>query len=93
MIANDFEGGSDMENFMRRYSFWITSALGACAVIWLIADWSGMTMLQRLPVMYIAALSIHEIEELKLPGGFVELVTTMTGVETVATSTSRPATL
>lgn len=70
-----------MENFMRRYSFWITSALGACAVIWLIADWSGMTMLQRLPVMYIAALSIHEIEELKLPGGFVELVTTMTGVE------------
>jgi hypothetical protein len=70
-----------MEIFMRRYSFWITSALGACAVIWLIADWSGMTMLQRLPVMYIAALSVHEIEELKLPGGFVELVTTMTGVE------------
>jgi hypothetical protein len=66
---------------MRRYSFWITSALGACALIWLIADWSGMTMVQRLPVMYIAALSVHEIEELKLPGGFVELVTAMTGVE------------
>jgi hypothetical protein len=70
-----------MENFMRRYSFWITSALGACALIWLIADWNGMPMVQRLPVMYIIALSVHEVEELKLPGGFVELVTAMTGVE------------
>jgi hypothetical protein len=70
-----------MENFMRRYSFWITSALGACALIWLIADWNGMPVVQRLPVMYIVALSVHEIEELKLPGGFVELVTAMTGVE------------
>lgn len=29
--------------------------------------------------MYIVALSVHEIEELKLPGGFVELVTGITG--------------
>lgn len=70
-----------MENFMRKYSFWITSALGVCAVIWLIVGWDGMPMIQRLPVLYIAALAVHEIEELKLPGGFVELVTTMTGAE------------
>jgi len=70
-----------MENFMRKYSFWITSALGVCALVWLVVGWSAMTMVQRLPVIYMAALSLHEIEELKLPGGFVELVTAMTGAE------------
>ena len=70
-----------MENFMRKYSCLLTSALGVCALIWLAADWGAMTMVRRLPVMYIAALAVHETEELKLPGGFVELVTDMTGVE------------
>lgn len=69
-----------MEEFMRKYSFLITSVTGVCALICLIFGWNRMTMVQRLPVMYIIALAIHEIEELKLPGGFVELVTAMTGV-------------
>ncbi|HUM84579.1 MAG TPA: HXXEE domain-containing protein [Lachnospiraceae bacterium] len=70
-----------MEVFMRKYSFWITSLTGLCALIFLITGWNRMTMVQRLPVMYIMVLAIHEVEELKLPGGFVELVTAMTGVE------------
>ena len=40
-----------------------------------------MDMLRKLPIIYIAALAVHEIEELKFPGGFVELVTAMTGLK------------
>ena len=70
-----------METSMRRYSFWLTSALGACALAWLVASWHSAPMLQRLPVVYIVALPIHEGEELRFPGGFVELATSMTGIE------------
>ncbi len=37
-------------------------------------------MLHKLPIMYIVALALHETEELKLPGGFIEMVTDMTGL-------------
>ncbi len=70
-----------MEMFMRKYSFLITGILGIVAVIYLAITWNTTTMLQKLPIMYIVALAVHEIEELKLPGGFVELVTDMTGIE------------
>ncbi len=70
-----------MEKFMRKYSFYITSLLGVIALIVLIVFWNKLSMLQKLPIMYIIALAVHEIEELKFPGGFVELVTSMTGVK------------
>lgn len=70
-----------MENFMRKYSFWLTSALGIIALIWLIFNWNTTDMITKLPIIYIVALAIHEIEELKIPGGFVELVIAMTGIE------------
>lgn len=40
-----------------------------------------MDMLRKFPIIYIVALAVHEIEELKFPGGFVELVTVMTGLK------------
>ena len=70
-----------MEQFMRKYSFMLTMLLGICATIWLIWSWSKTDMVAKLPVIYIIALAVHEIEELKFPGGFVELVTGMTGIE------------
>ncbi len=70
-----------MENFMKKYSFWLTSLLGAGAIIWLIIGWKDMDMVIKLPIIYIVALAVHEIEELKFPGGFVELVLAMTGIE------------
>lgn len=70
-----------MEKFMRKYSFWLTSALGIIALVYLIIRWNDLPMITKLPLMYMIALAVHEIEELKLPGGFVELVTGMTGVE------------
>ena len=70
-----------MDKFMVKYSFFITSLLGIIAVIGLFIGWDGMDMLKKLPIIYIVALAVHEIEELKFPGGFVELVTAMTGLK------------
>ena len=70
-----------MDKFMEKYSFFITSLLGIVAVIVLVLGWDGMDMLKKLPIIYIMALAVHEIEELKFPGGFVEMVTAMTGLK------------
>ena len=70
-----------MDKFMEKYSFFITSLLGIVAVIVLVLGWDGMDMLKKLPIIYIMALAVHENEELKFPGGFVEMVTAMTGLK------------
>ena len=70
-----------MDKFMKKYSFLLTSLLGVIAVMWLVIGGNDMDMLRKLPIIYIAALAVHEIEELKFPGGFVELVTAMTGLK------------
>ncbi len=70
-----------MDKFMRKYSVWLTTALGVFAVIFLIVTWRTAPVLQKIVAFYLIALSCHEWEELRFPGGFVELVTSMTGVE------------
>jgi len=70
-----------METFMRKYSFWLTSLLGVVALCVLVVGWNQIDMLHKLPIMYIVALALHETEELKLPGGFIEMVTDMTGLQ------------
>lgn len=66
---------------MRKYSFWLTSLLGVIALCVLVVGWNQIDMLHKLPIMYIVALALHETEELKLPGGFIEMVTDMTGLQ------------
>ncbi len=70
-----------MEQFMRKYSYIVTSCLGVIAIFVLIFSWNRLSMLQKLPIMYIIALAVHELEELKFPGGFVEQVAAMTGMK------------
>lgn len=70
-----------MDKFMEKYSFWLTGALGVAALIWLILTWNTTSMVSKLPIMYMVALAVHETEELKLPGGFVELCTSLTGLQ------------
>ncbi len=70
-----------MDKFMRKYSVWLTTVLGIAAVIFLIVTWRTAPVLQKIVAFYLVALSCHEWEELRFPGGFVELVTSLTGVE------------
>ncbi len=60
---------------------WITTALGVGMAIFLGVQWESLEVLQRIVGIYCIALACHEWEELKFPGGFVELVTGMTGIE------------
>jgi hypothetical protein len=69
-----------MEKFMNKYGIWITSIMGIAALVWLLTGWNTLSTVQKLPILYTAALAVHEIEELRLPGGFVELATSMTGI-------------
>jgi len=66
---------------MEKYSVWLTTILAAGAAVLLAATWETIPMTQKLPAMYMVALAVHEWEELKYPGGFVELAVNMTGVE------------
>lgn len=70
-----------IEIFMRKYSVWLTTLIGAAALVMLIVTWETMSMMQKLPAMYLVALVVHEWEELRFPGGFVELATALTGIE------------
>lgn len=79
--AHKVNGGFYMEKFMAKYSVWLSMLMGVIAAIWLVVDWANMSVLTKLPVIYIIALALHEFEELKFPGGFVELVTSMTGFQ------------
>ena len=68
-----------MEKFMEKYSVWFTTALGIFAVVFLIINWNATPMLKKIVLFYMISLACHEWEELKLPGGFVELVLRITG--------------
>ncbi len=54
-----------MDNFMKKYSYWITGALGVIALIWLMLNWNTTLMVAKLPIMYIVALAAHEQEKKK----------------------------
>src|SRR5574344_1143817 len=80
-VVVELLGGDIMERFVEKYIFWFTAVIGVDALVVLIFNWNTIDMVQKLPIMYIVALALHEGEELKLPGGFVELVTTITGIK------------
>ncbi|WP_455644893.1 hypothetical protein [Methanosphaera sp.] len=68
-------------NFMEKYSVWITTIIGLIITLYLIIKWNTCQPLQKLMGIYFIALAVHEWEELKYPGGFVELVMGMTGLK------------
>ncbi len=70
-----------MEKFMRKYSVWMTTAIGIAVLIYLIVTWGSSPVLRKIIAFYMLALTCHEWEELRLPGGFVELVTRITGIQ------------
>ncbi len=57
------------------------TAIGVIVLIFMIINWQTIPILQKVIGFYLMALACHEWEELKFPGGFVELVMDMTGLE------------
>lgn len=67
-------------NFFVKNSLYVTSVLASIVLAITIAFWNDMPMTQRLIGIYFFLIAAHEWEELKFPGGFVELVIGMTGM-------------
>lgn len=67
-------------NFIVKHSLYITSIIAAIVLIITIAFWDSMPVTQRLIGIYYFLIAAHEWEEMKFPGGFVEMVIGLTGM-------------
>ncbi|HBX69707.1 MAG TPA: hypothetical protein DEH25_10115 [Chloroflexi bacterium] len=64
-----------MKNFFVRNSLYLLTALAAAVAFFLIWNWSALPVLQRMVGLLFIALTLHEWEEFRLPGGFAEMIT------------------
>ena len=69
-----------MKNFLTKNSFYITTAVGVCLLIYLILRWSDLAVMQRLVCFIFIAVTVHEWEEKLF--GFEELNAGNLGVST-----------
>lgn len=60
---------------MDKFGVYFSTALGVGIITFLAVCWHDITTLQKLVGVYFIAISIHVWEEMKLPGGFIDLVT------------------
>ena len=80
MLIKSTEVKQMANNFFVKNSLYVTSVLASIVLVITIAFWNDMPMTQRLIGIYYFLIAAHEWEELKFPGGFVELVIGMTGM-------------
>lgn len=64
-----------MKNFFVKNSLYLLSALAGIVAIFLALNWGTLPVPQRMVGLLFIALTFHEWEEFRLPGGFAEMVT------------------
>jgi len=64
-----------MLKFFEKNSVFFSSALSLGIVVYMVLNWEVMPMLQFFVGLYFIAISLHEWEEMRFPGGFIEMVT------------------
>jgi hypothetical protein len=74
------KGMNMSKNFFVRNSLYVTLTLAGIVMIYTIINWNTMPMTQRIAGIYYFLIALHEIEEMKVPGGFVEMVIKLTGM-------------
>lgn len=67
-------------NFLIKNSLYVTTVLALSVLIITIIFWQDMPVTQRIIGIYYVLIAAHEWEELKFPGGFVEMVIGLTGM-------------
>ena len=67
---------SIMKKFIVKNNFWIMMGLAVCVALYAIFCWPSMTAGQQVISLFFIAVGLHCVEEMKLPGGFVEMVVT-----------------
>ncbi len=68
------------KNFFVRNSLYVTLTLAAIVMLYTVINWDTMPITQRIAGIYYFLIALHEIEEMKFPGGFVEMVIKLTGM-------------
>ena len=68
------------DRFVVRNSLYVTTAIAACVATYMVVFWESMPVTQRIIGLYYILIAAHEWEELKYPGGFVELAISLTGM-------------
>lgn len=76
----DCEDPDMSKNFFVRNSLYVTLVLAAGVLVYTVANWNTMPVTQRIAGLYFFLIALHEIEEMKVPGGFVEMVVKLTGM-------------
>ena len=72
-----------MKDFILKNQFWGVMLLGLGVAVWSIFCWSKMTPTQHIAALFFIAIALHCIEEMKLPGGFVDMVVKFIGFPAV----------
>jgi hypothetical protein len=63
-----------MQKFLEKNSFWFSTIIALGVAVYMIVNWGAMPETQRLVGLYFIAISLHEWEEMRFPGGFVDMV-------------------
>ena len=63
-----------MQKFLEKNSIWFSTVVGLSVAVFTIVNWRSMPMTQRLAALYFIAISVHEWEEMRFPGGVVDMV-------------------
>jgi hypothetical protein len=70
-----------MGDFIDRHGVWLSTTVAVGVAVFLALNWEAAPMTQRLVGLYFIAISLHEWEEMRFPGGFVDLVTSSLGLD------------
>ena len=69
-----------MKDFILKNQFWIMVVLGVGVAVYSVCCWSQMVLNQQIAAMFFIAIVLHCVEEMKVPGGFVDMVVTYVGL-------------
>jgi hypothetical protein len=75
------ESKSAVVRFLANNHLTLLTAIAVGVLTFLILEWSTMPTTQRLVALFFLAITLHEWEETKYPGGFIELMAGKMGVD------------
>ncbi|MFW9942865.1 MAG: HXXEE domain-containing protein [Candidatus Thorarchaeota archaeon] len=67
------------KEFIIKYNLEILTIVNAILIIYSFINWSNFEMTRRFVVLFTLAITLHEWEEGRFPGGFVEMMTSRMG--------------
>lgn len=76
-------------NALSKSSLYLLSAYTVCIVVYAALAWNDLLLTQQLAVIATAIVTMHEWEEQRFPGGFLETISSALGVDTAGVSAHR----